>query len=392
MAKVLLVDTNFSSWPILDSLNRLGHEVHVVGRNPNDCLAKVCPNYWELDYGDSKLLAELVDREGFTYLVPGCTDRSYRSCAEVSNGRFPGIDTAENEQLINNKAKFRKLAIELGLPVPQMQWDDSSKTASGAMPSLNALRFPIIVKPVDGFSGKGVTILGHANDAALQHAVTLARNASTVGLCLIEDYMDGQLYSCTAYVQSGAVTLGAFVEEHGTANSLVVDTSWVLTRQSEVLRQKLHHALEQLSGYLSLNDGAIHCQFICNDDRLWIIEITRRCPGDLYSQLMVLSGHVNYVDCYINAFLELKSAPQINIMSKPILRHTVSVRKEQRFSHLEFNLPINIIRWIPLISTGDYIFKSPQTRVGILFAQAVEDLQFKILCRMSLERNLYRVC
>jgi hypothetical protein len=46
MAKVLLVDTNFSSLPIYHALVALGHDVHVVGNNPVDCLAKISPNYW----------------------------------------------------------------------------------------------------------------------------------------------------------------------------------------------------------------------------------------------------------------------------------------------------------------------------------------------------------
>ena len=46
MAKVLLVDTNFSSRPIFAELERLGHEVHVVGANPVDALAKACARYW----------------------------------------------------------------------------------------------------------------------------------------------------------------------------------------------------------------------------------------------------------------------------------------------------------------------------------------------------------
>ena len=91
MAKVLLVDTNFSSAPIYSVLQDLGHDVHVVGSNPIDALAKSANNFWNIDYSDTTALYDLIE-ENFI-LVPGCTDRSYKSCAFVNRGRFPGIET-----------------------------------------------------------------------------------------------------------------------------------------------------------------------------------------------------------------------------------------------------------------------------------------------------------
>ncbi|NDH68262.1 MAG: hypothetical protein EBY22_10265 [Gammaproteobacteria bacterium] len=110
MAKVLLVDTNFSSVPIYKELEKLGHEVHVVGGNPSDCLAKISKHYSQINYADTDLLNEFVYKEHFDFLVPGCTDRSYTSCAVVSNGKFPGIESKLVDETLNNKAKFRDFA------------------------------------------------------------------------------------------------------------------------------------------------------------------------------------------------------------------------------------------------------------------------------------------
>ena len=85
MAKVLLVDTNFSSGPILNYLRNAGHTVMFAGGKPNDFLAKATPGYQQLDYSSPAALADLCTQLGIEYLVPGCNDRSYYSCRSVGD-------------------------------------------------------------------------------------------------------------------------------------------------------------------------------------------------------------------------------------------------------------------------------------------------------------------
>ena len=74
MSRVLLVDTNRAAVPIYRALVEWGHDVWVVGGNPAEPLARMSGNYVEMDYSDRFLMRQLIDRENFDYLVPGCTD------------------------------------------------------------------------------------------------------------------------------------------------------------------------------------------------------------------------------------------------------------------------------------------------------------------------------
>jgi len=381
MAKVLLVDTNFSSGPIYGALIDMGHEVHVVGNNPDDYLAKVSPNYWNLNYADTDALAELVRENDFEYLVPGCTDRSYASCVAVSGGRFPGIDNVDAYEAIFNKSTFRTLADKLNLPVPQ-------KLA----PDLHPLRWPVIVKPVDAFSGKGITVLHEIDAPALEEAVDKARNASLTGEYLIEEFVEGQLHSHTAFLKDGRVIQDFMVQEDSTVNPFVVDTSRVLSNVSSKLRERLRNCVEHIARELSLNDGLLHTQFMSNDDDLWLIEITRRCPGDLYSQLIELTTGYPYVRSYILPFLG-EQAPDLDctLRGEPIMRHTVTLHAAQSLAYLHFKLAIQIERWTPLSLVGDQLKPSPFSRVGILFCRATDQQDLDLIYQKTLQRNLYEI-
>ena len=382
MAKILLVDTNFSSGPIYAELIALGHEVHVVGGNPLDCLAKIAPNYWEQDYSDTDALGALIKEQEFDYVVPGCTDRSYESCVAINDGRFPGIDNAVVNKAINNKGAFRRLAEQLGLPVPKTQEAD-----------LRTLRWPLIVKPVDSFSGKGMTIIENEDAHKLHAAIKTACDASPSGNYLIEDFVDGQLHSHTAFLQNGRVLQDFIVQEDHTANPFVVDTSCVVPNAPAELFAELRKCAEALARELRLVDGLLHTQFISNPSGFWLIELTRRCPGDLYSQLIELTTGYRYARSYLLPFLGQRVAATTALLEHhPIMRHTVTVMAEQNLAHLRFKCSFLLERWVPLSLVGDPLKASPYSRIGILFCRCAGQQDLESIYDSTLQRNLYEVC
>lgn len=385
MAKVLLVDTNFSSVPIYEALCELGHDVHVVGGNPKDCLAKSISNYWNIDYSDTEALAELVRRETFNFIVPGCTDRSYTSCVVVSEGRsgdrFPGLDTLHAENAVNNKANFRAIGKRLGLPMPQMQ-EMNDRT----------LRWPLIVKPVDAFSGKGITVIQSEDYQALTHAIQTACAASRQGKYLLEDFVAGQLHSHSAFICNEKIIHDFVVQEDGTVNPFVVDTSRVIFGLPDDVLQTLRASVEALASALHLSDGLLHTQFILENDYIWLIEMTRRCPGDLYSQLIELSTGFPYAKYYVLPFLGVKLNKDVQLeTSIPIMRHTLTVDLDSIFGFIHFNQQITIERWIALSLVGDQLKPSPASRVGIVFAKAKDDADLECLYQKTLRRELYQI-
>ncbi len=381
MSKILLVDTNFSSFPIYKEMLDLGHEVHVVGSNPKDCLAKLSPNYWQINYADIELLQELVDKEKFDYLIPGCTDRSYETCTLLNGRSWPGIDRPESNQTINNKSLFKKWAERVGLPVAKSQKNIFS-----------SLRWPLIVKPVDAFSGKGITVLHMPDQNALSSAISDAQNASTRGEYLIEDYIEGQLYSHTAFLHNHKIIQDFIVREDRTVNPFVVDTSCVIHKFCEKILNQIRECIEKISKELQLVDGLIHTQFVKQDNRVWLIELTRRCPGDLYSQLIELSTGFKYAKNYALPFLGKKAEAEPTLAQPVhIMRHTVTVDEVTTLEHLHFKRPVWIERWIALSLVGDTLNPSPASRAGILFCKTEDEKELKHLYDLTLSRELYEV-
>lgn len=381
MARILLVDTNISSLPIYDYLNDAGNEIYVVGNNPNDVLAKCVPNYIQADYSDVDSLRTVIDQLKIDFLVPGCNDASYKACALVNEaGRFPGIETPENCEVLNNKQKFRVFAKQHGLPVPRVYDRDEIDSSS----------YPLIVKPVDSFSGRGVTIVNYDDNESLDEAICNAQKLSKDGKCVIEEFVVGQLYSHSAFIAGGEICSDVVVEEYCIAYPYAVDTSRVTTKISDQVLKNIRDAIHVIAKELGLKDGLMHTQFMSNGTSVWIIEPTRRCPGDLYSRLIDMSTCINYAENYTRPFLGMSFnlTGAVGIRSF-IVRHTLTNRDGGQFITMRFNEAIKVREFVPLSLAGDKIPQAPAGRIGILFLEACTVGDQESIVTRVITRRLY---
>jgi len=362
MKNILLVDTNIASYPIYNVLKFYGFNVYVIGANPLDTLAKASNQYIEADYSDHKVLVNVIKMHNIDQVIPGCNDVSYKVCVEVNEllgFPFKGIETLDNTIRLNEKDAFRKYATELGLSVPRsfINFDEIGQV-------------PVIIKPVDSFSGKGITVIEKPKRDTIIKAITKAKRYSKADRIVIEEFVKGPLYSHTAFIENQKIIRDFIVEEHGSVNPYVVDTSRVVNNLPSHIIDKIRSEIELICSDLKLTDGLLHTQFITNYKELWIIEITKRCPGDLYSQLIKFSTNFPYAMAYVNPFIGKKiSCISYEEKCISIIRHTLTTNSEQTFFGLSYSLALNIKRYYPLITAGDIMKPSPLSRAGIVFIE-----------------------
>ena len=382
MTRVALFDTNLAAAPIHAYLVEAGHEVFIIGGNPDDYLARSVSSYIQLDYSDEAAAIALVDQLGVSFIVPGCNDRSYLTCAAIAEARgFPGIDSVSVTDALNNKQAFRQFARRQGIPIP-LVW------SADDLPNHR----PLIVKPVDAYSGRGITVLHSTSDHELTQAIGRAQQFSKSGQYLIEDFVSGQLYSHTAFIANGQIRSDHIVEEHGSANPFTVDTSCVRYDLAPAVLESIRRDIASMARALQLVDGLVHTQFILHENQYWFVEVTRRCPGDLYSLLIEFSTGAAYAENYTRPFLgqpfdfSLRSAS-----SQPIMRHTLSQPVEQVFNSINFHEDLQIERYYALSRAGDLVAAAPFGRIGLLFANAKTKPALDGLMTRTVQRNLYSI-
>lgn len=356
----LLCDAAFSAVPILLALKRMGYRVAVCGSRPADPGHALADLSLVLDYGDRELLLRSVIGEGIDFLVPGCTDVSYLSCAWVADQlHLPGYGTLESTHIIHRKDRFRELCRAHGFPTPRST--QSQSEASG-------LRFPILVKPSDSFSGKGIVKID--SPVRLSDGIDRAKSQSGTQSVVFEEFVDGQLYSHSAFLQNGRVAADFFVTEYCTVHPYQVNSSHLGTDLGGDIVQDLRRWVEAFASVLNLPDGLVHTQFISDGGDFYLIEVTRRCPGDLYANLVEKSTDFDYPGMYAAGFCGQRRKVTGDIRQiRYFSRHTVSVDSDCIFMSSSIDVPNAKASFVPLKKSAELLRAAPFDRAGIYFIE-----------------------
>ena len=364
--KVALLDTSFSAIPLIESLCLEKIELFVVGAKKNDFLCNLGQvNHIEMDYTNIKNLDAVLRDLSIERIIPGCNDVSFMSFLKLTNNYQ--FSEAKFDQ-INNKNSFRTLCRKLDIPSPKILENDK-----------NLKNHKIIIKPELGFSGQGVTSFGkqsltHQIDNAVAIAESFSRNKKAV----IEEFIDGQLFSISIFVREFKPTRVFVVKEFCLENPYAVNWSYIDERFTDQIQNCLQDLLTELPRKLGMEKGLLHFQCIKDiKDKIYFIEATSRCPGDLYPYLIELQLGEHYSTFYLEQFIELdfiKVRPLRSSQFK-IIRHTSSFYNRGTFIGFNHQNRKTILS-VPTLNFGETNDEGNKYRSGVHFYATKSKAQF----------------
>lgn len=366
--KALLVGSSFSAAPIFFSLKKHNLHVSVCGKLESDPCHQYSDDSFFIDYSDPAQLHRIIENNKFDYLIPTCNDYSYMSCAEIAEDfGFPGFDKFQTASILHTKNKFRQITKRLEIPSPQYHLLDEN---TALIQEIN--QFPLLVKPTDSFSGRGMTKVECHEDleTAIHSAFSESRKKQSI---VLEQFVEGTLHSHSAFIQDEKIITDFFVDEFCTIYPYQVDCSNHPSNINDSIRRQVRDSISKLIKSLKLTDGLLHTQFICSQEQFWIIETMRRCPGDLYGSLIAMSTGINYSDLFIRPYLGLKIK---SLNANPPLffaRHTVSSKESLINISFSCDIPkIKNLEIIQLKNSGEYLKEAPFDKLAIIFAEFPE--------------------
>lgn len=376
--RYLLLDSGFSAEPLYDSLGLEADERIVIGNRPSDMLAKRADRYINQDYSDIERVREILKKYRVNSLLPGCTDLSYEVCSTFSEDKtLINIDSSELTRTLAEKKKFRDVCKNLGIAAPTVFHESSLPKSQ-----------KIIIKPTDSYSGKGIAVVESLNELEIKKKVAEARSVSRTGEVVLEELVEGGLYSTSAFVKDGRVVCSIVVEEHCISNQFSVDVSRVVENSFHQNKQNSINQIEEIAKKFLLADGLVHVQWIDTPEASVFIELTRRCPGDLYSLLVSRSVGLDYAKLYAQGFLrDSTSDYKMRDEIDPWIRVTVTGVVGSRYSGFNFNgKSASRVAFYPTLQRGSFI--QGAGRVGVAFVQSSDQSE---LFSMALDRKLFQV-
>lgn len=276
--KLLVLNGSHSDIPLINSAKSLGFYVITSGNNPKLIGHAYSDERCWADFSRPDAILEIAQKLKIDAVCSCSNDFGIITASYISEKLgLPGHDSYETTKILHHKDLFKKYSIENDVPTP---YAESFDNIDKALSSISKRKFPLIIKPIDLTGGKGVSVVRSVEKCV--EAIKLSFSLSHLKRIVIEDFIEGTQHSFSSFIVKGKVVFYFSDNEYSYLNPYLVSTSAAPAINVHDVADSLVQTIERMAKSLSLKDGIFHIQYLYNDKKAYILEITRRCSGDLY--------------------------------------------------------------------------------------------------------------
>lgn len=282
--------------PLVEHYKRLGYKTIVVGLGTDYPCCKVADICYDVDICDKDALLRIAKEHEIRAVASNVVSIAGESVAWLAEELgLPGIGRDVAQRFLN-KALMREAAAKGGVNVPPFL---GTRCLQDAIDFAGEHGFPLVIKPVNGNSSKGVYRIDSIEELKLRFDESLDASIGQEGI-IIEGFIKGREYIVDAYAYDRECqnTDVAF-KEHFDIPERFISKSVVIQDAdhciSEVER-KLLEANKRTVEALGLPFGPTHGEYIYNEDEdaVYLVEIAARGGGvRLSSDLIPLATGID---------------------------------------------------------------------------------------------------
>lgn len=277
MKKIAIIGASEQQNPLILAAKARGLQTHTFAwQTGGEIGEKTSDFFYPISAENKEAILEKCKTLGIDAIASIASDIAARSAAFVANALGLPSNRYAAVALATNKVQTRTLLLAHGISQPAFV----SVGDLLPMDDLQALRYPLIVKPSDRSAGRGLSVVESPSE--LFAAINAARELSFERQAIVEEYIDGALYSCECLSYAGkhrvlgftgreAFRLGARVFEKTHAQPAVLAAS---------VEREMHSLCAKILDLVGITEGASSVEFIVKDGIPYIVEITPTMYGD----------------------------------------------------------------------------------------------------------------
>ncbi len=268
---------------LIDAANRLGYRTVAIDPNadaPGKDHADVFVRVGARDYEATR---EVARRYGASGIVTGQMENPLPLMARLAEEEgyiFPSVEVirrCRDKFLMKQAFQRENVPCARGL---RLRSDELTPS------TLNELRYPLIIKPVDAFSSRGVFRIERFEDIERYLEETLS--FSSDGTFIVEEFIDGDEFSVESITYEGQtsvmqITRKVITPFPHTIEMAHIQPAGLPAEQEELVRQTTAAAIAALG----IRNSASHAEVKLCDDRCYVIEIGARIGGDFIGSLLL---------------------------------------------------------------------------------------------------------
>ena len=329
--KALVLAGGFPQISLIEELHRRGYCVILADYNENPVAKKYADVYYQVSTLDVEAIKKVALGEAVDFVITVCTDQALLTVAKVSEELglpcYIDYQTALN---VTNKQYMKDVFAE-----------NNISTAKHVIlkkynpESLSCLQYPLIVKPVDCNSSKGVRRC--ENEEELKKHLVEAIQFSRTSTAVVEEFVEGDELTVDVYVENGvanvlSISNSVKIKEKDkfvifrTINPAAVSES--IIAQVEVIAQQIVDAFHLVNSPMLI-------QMLTDGEKAYVIEFSARTGGGVKYQLIKYASGFDVIKAVVDLTIGINPHYEKSETVSKYLVNDFIYCKEGTFDHLE---------------------------------------------------------
>lgn len=300
--KALVIAGGVPQIELIRQLHGRGIETLLADGNPDAIARPFADRFFHVDIFDIPAVQAIAEREKVDFLLTVCADQVLLVVAEVSERLgLPCYIDFKTARDVSDKIRMKRIFRKIGIPttayVETDHFDDDA---------FSALRYPLVVKPVDSYSSKGVRKACNAEELARYYGEALRISRS--GGVIVEEFFEGEEISVDAFVLGGKAKVLAVTN----SEKVRYDDRFVIFRgrypavASPALLSKIGMIAQKIADGFGLVDSPLLIQLLNRGDDVSVLEFCARTGGNMKWLLVKHSCGVDVISATIDITLGLE--------------------------------------------------------------------------------------
>lgn len=292
MEKVVIIGANSFQNPLILKAKEMGYETHVFAWKSGDIGEKTADVFYPVSIIEKEQILEICRKINPVAVVSIGSDLAMTTVNYVAERLGLPCNDEVCVRNTTNKAAMRQCFLEHGIFVPGF----AKVTVADAREKTEGFTYPLIVKPTDRSGSRSITMVQKPEE--LKDAVQRAVDDAFEHKAIVEEYIDGEEYSCEAISYKGRHQVLAMTKKYTTGAPHYIEIGHMEPSGLEPeLEQRAEREILKALEALGIENGASHSEFrIDQNGKIGIIEIGARMGGDcIGSDLVQISTGYDFV-------------------------------------------------------------------------------------------------
>lgn len=301
MKKIVIIGANSFQNPLILKAKEMGYETHVFAWQDGSIGERTADYFYPISIVEKDEILEKCREIQPDAVVTIASDLANITVQYVASRLGLPSNSDENILISTNKYAMRQAFMDNGVASPKFAKVSEETDLAEATAQMT---YPVIVKPTDRSGSRGITKANQFDE--MPAAVKVAIENSFEKCAIIEEFIDGEEYSCECVSYGGKHHVLAVTKKYTTGYPHFIETGHMEPAPiSKELRDKVAAEIPKALDALQIQNGASHSEFkITDEGEVRIIEIGSRMGGDcIGSHLVHLSTGYDFVKMVIQTAL-----------------------------------------------------------------------------------------